>query len=72
MSGIIGAYRIIFDKSYSLQDKIDYLERYMSWFTKKIQETTISGDLVERDAWLKHHARYSKKHKELIKLKLIV
>jgi hypothetical protein len=68
MSGC--AFKITFDKSYSLQDKIEYLERHILSFKQAVEKEEIKGDLVERDAWLKHHARYSKKHKELMKLKL--
>jgi hypothetical protein len=67
MSGC--ACKITFDKSYSLQDKIDYLERHMVSFKHSAEKEEIKGDLIERDAYIKHHARYSKKHKELVKLK---
>jgi hypothetical protein len=67
MSGC--ACKITFDRNYSLQDKIDYLERNMLSFTQSAKTQETKGDLVERDAYLKHHARYSKKHKELVKLK---
>ena len=63
------ANKITFDKSYSLQDKIDYLERHMISFKQSAEREEIKGNLIERDAWIKHHTRYSKKHKELVKLK---
>jgi hypothetical protein len=67
MSGC--ANKITFDKKYTLQDKIDYLERHMLDFKKSIEREELKGDLIERDAYIKHHDRYYKKHKELMKLK---
>ena len=66
------AYRIIFDKKYTLQDKIDYLERYMISFTQYAQDEEEKGDLIERDAWLKHHNRYWVKHKGLLREKALI